>query len=93
MSADAVVFPLGTPQEVADRTAETFRLIKDADSFVALLSRNDRCSFCRRPLKDEVSKVIGIGPDCAEKNGIPHNHKVASRALELRRDLLASVAE
>jgi len=32
----------------------------------------DGCAFCRRPLRDPVSKLVGYGPDCAEHNGLPH---------------------
>jgi hypothetical protein len=89
MSAFAVVFPRGTPQEIADRTAATLRLIGDhPDNFYALLSRGQRCGCSGRPLKDEISMSLGIGRDCAQAMGIPHNIAFADRILERRRELL-----
>jgi hypothetical protein len=89
MSAHAVVFPSGTPQEIADRTATTLRLIgNQPDNFYALLARGLRCSCCGRPLKDEVSKLLGVGPSCAKEMGIAHNVETANRVLACRRELL-----
>ena len=39
------------------------------------------CIVCHRPLRDEVSKVIGIGPDCAAGLGVPHTLGEAGRVL------------
>jgi hypothetical protein len=89
MSAYAVVFPRGTSQEIADRTAATLRLIGDhPDNFYALLSRGQRCGCCSRPLKDEISMLLGIGPDCAQAMGMPHNIAFTDRILARRRELL-----
>lgn len=89
MATYAVLFPPGTPRELADRTAGTLRLInQDADNFSALLARGERCCVCRRPLKDEVSKLLGIGPDCARQMQLPHNLEIANRLLQRRRELL-----
>ena len=91
MSAYAVLFLPGTPQSIADRTAKTLRLIdQDVDNFSALLARGERCCICRRPLKDEVSKLLGIGPDCAKQMRLPHNLGAANRILQRRRELLGS---
>lgn len=40
-----------------------------------------RCYSCGRALSDEVSKALGIGPDCAAAVGIPHTQAAAHRAL------------
>jgi hypothetical protein len=86
-----VLFPPGTPQDIADRTAATLRLIgQHADNFSALLARGEWCCVCRRPLKDEVSKLLGIGPDCARQMQLPHNLETANRLLQRRRELLGS---
>jgi Family of unknown function (DUF6011) len=89
MSADAVLFGRGTPQEVADRTAATLRALDtNLENFCALLDSASGCALCGRPLRDEISKLVGVGPDCAHKNGIPHSIAAASKRLELRRKLL-----
>jgi hypothetical protein len=77
MATCAVVFPRGTPQEIADRTAATLRLIDAAsvdgrDNFYALLAHGEQCGCCGRPLKDEISKLVGVGPDCARTLRLPH---------------------
>jgi hypothetical protein len=88
MSTYAVVFNYA-PQEIADRTAATLRAIDATpDNFYALLDASTHCAFCRRPLKDEVSKLVGVGPDCARQHGIPHSMKAASTRLALRQKLL-----
>ncbi len=89
MSANAVVFSGRVPQAIADRTAVTLRLIDfNTDNFVALLARSNRCCCCGRPLKDEVSKLLSIGPNCAKAMRLPHNAVAASRVLARRRELL-----
>jgi hypothetical protein len=89
MSAYAVVFPPGTPQDIADRSAATLRLIGDhPDNFYALLSPGQRCGCCGRPLKDDIGKALGIGRDCAQAMGMPHNIAFADRVVERRRELL-----
>jgi hypothetical protein len=89
MTAKAAVFSSHTPQDIADRTAATLRAIDGKpDNFRALLDGSSGCAFCRRALTDEVSKLIGVGPDCAKQNHIPHNMAAASKRLELRRKLL-----
>ena len=89
MATYAVVFPARTPQAIANRTAATLRLIgAKAENFAALLARSERCGCCDRPLKDEVSKLLGIGPDCAQAMRLPHTMDVANRILARRRELL-----
>jgi Family of unknown function (DUF6011) len=88
MSADAVVFPGQVPQAIADRVAATFRLINSRDDFMALLLTSDRCGCCGRPLKDEVSKLLNIGPNCAKRLRLPHDVSTANRVLARRRELL-----
>jgi uncharacterized protein DUF6011 len=91
MSTYAVVFPKGTPQDIADRTAATLRLIdfgpEPQESFAALLAHSEQCCVCRRPLVDEVSKLLGIGPDCARHLGLPHSREMANRVVKRREDL------
>ncbi len=92
MNMDAILLP-ERHQHIADRAAKTLRLIGDAngypdkDNFLALLDGSQGCAFCHRPLRDEVSKLIGIGPDCAKQNGIAHN-KAAADAVLIRRHAL-----
>jgi hypothetical protein len=89
-SASAVVFPGNVPQEIADRAAATLRLTSrpDIEPFYALLDGSEGCAICGRALRDEVSKLVGVGPDCAKLNGIPHSLGAASKRLELRHKLL-----
>lgn len=90
MNASAVVFNFGTPQVVADRVASIFHLtFCNEENLFALLDGADRCAICRKPLRDEVSKLVAVGPDCAKRYGIPHNLEAASKRLELRKKLLA----
>lgn len=89
MATCAVLFPPGTPQEIADRTPKTLRLIdQEPDNFFALLARGERCCVCNRQLLDEISKLLGIGPDCAKQIQLPHNLGAANRILQRRRELL-----
>jgi hypothetical protein len=101
MGAAAVLFMPGTPQSIADRVAATFRLLSsdaigtsvrrpDPDNFMALLDRSEQCCVCRRPLRDHVSTLLGIGPDCAKQMRLPHNLDAASRILQRRKQLLGN---
>jgi hypothetical protein len=85
----AVVLARGARQALADRVAATLRAPQDNEDWRALLDGSTGCAICRHPLRDEVSKLLNIGPDCARKFGIPHNLLVASAALQRRRELLA----
>jgi hypothetical protein len=100
MVAQAVLFLPGTPQSIADRVAATFRLLTyadrvgtnvrgpDPDNFMALLDRSERCCMCNHPLRDHVSMLLGIGPDCAKQLRLPHGLEAANRILQRRRELL-----
>jgi len=91
MATYAVVFDQGTPQDIANRTAATLRAIDNkADNFHALLDGATGCAICGRPLRDEVSKLCAVGPDCAHHHGFPHSTAAANKRLELRRRLLNS---
>jgi hypothetical protein len=88
MNAQAVVMTRGR-QDITDRVAATFRLIdNEADNFFALLDGSTGCACCGRALRDEISKLIGVGPECAQKHRVPHSKKAAERRLALRRKLL-----
>jgi len=100
MDAAAALFPPNTPQIVANRVAATFRLLTysenvgssvcgpDPENFAALLDRGARCCVCRRPLRDHVSTLLGIGPDCAKQFRMAHSLEAATRILQRRRELL-----
>ncbi len=92
MSAAAVVFDHGTPQIVANRAARILELSTTPENFYALLDGIDRCAFCRHPLRDEVSKLVAVGPDCAKLYNLPHTLEAASKRLALRKKLLAEMA-
>jgi hypothetical protein len=92
MSASAVVFSSSTPQIIADRCAKILDLTMmqgDGKNFFALLDGVDRCAICRHPLRDPISKLVAVGPDCAEKFGVPHTLEAAQKRLELRKKLLS----
>jgi Family of unknown function (DUF6011) len=94
MTAYAALFRPRTPQSVADRVAATLRLIdQDKENFQALLAHGQRCCVCQRVLRDETSKLLGIGPECAAQMGLPHNMGVANRVLARRRELLGDEGE
>jgi Family of unknown function (DUF6011) len=99
MSAKAALFLPGTPQSVANRVASTFRLLTsadatasvrdpDPDNFMALLDRSEQCCCCGRALRDHVSTLLGIGPDCAKQQRLPHGLGIANKILQRRRELL-----
>jgi hypothetical protein len=93
-SASAVVFGGNVQQDVAECTAATLKVIgPDEEVFYALLDGSEGCAICRRPLLDEISKLIGVGPDCAQQNNIPHSMAAASRRLELRHKLLGEQSQ
>jgi hypothetical protein len=39
-------------------------------------------------LRDELSRLIGVGPACAKQHHIPHSKEAAETRLILRRRLL-----
>ena len=91
MNAEAVLFR-NTPQNIIERVAATLRAIDcTPDNFYALLDGASHCAICAHPLRDEISKLIGVGPDCAKAFGIPHSMAAASKRLALRRQLLGQV--
>jgi hypothetical protein len=104
MTPKAVLFEPDTPQSIADRVAATFRLLTyadrvgtsvrgpDPDNFIALLDHSERCCVCRRPLRDHVSTLLGIGPDCAKQLRLPHGLGIANKILQRRRELLGDAA-
>lgn len=93
MSMRAVRLMSAKHQDIADRVAATFRLILDdqnmptKENFMAILDGSAGCAFCGRQLRDHISKLIGIGPDCARNNDLQHNQSVAGRVLARRRTL------
>ena len=93
MSASAVVFSPSTPQIVADQCATILDMTMEGngENFYALLDGVDRCAICRHPLRDEISKLVAVGPDCAKQFGIPHTLEAASKRLALRKKLLSNI--
>jgi hypothetical protein len=92
MNPQAVV--LRWRQDIADRAAATFRLINnELENFFALMDGSEGCAICGRSLRDEISKLIGVGPECAHKYGMPHSRQAAERRLTLRRKLLQGSPE
>ena len=90
----AVVFNRGADQEVVDRVAATFRAIGIiSENFFALLIGGQGCAIYNRPLRDEISRLIGVGPCCAEQWRIPHSRQAAEKRLTLRRHLLGKTTE
>jgi hypothetical protein len=85
-------------QAVADRAAATLRALTadensevtqpDRDRFYALLDGSVGCCVCGRALGDEVSKLLGIGPNCARRWNVPHSRAAAATRLRLRREIL-----
>jgi hypothetical protein len=69
-----------------------FRLT-DPENFRALLDRSLHCSFCKRPLRDNLSTLLGYGPDCARQAHLPHDLEAANRILLKRAELLEQGAE
>ena len=86
--AHAAVFDGRVPQEVVGRVAKTLGAVDWEGAYYALLNSSEGCAFCGRALRDEVSQLVGVGPDCARKHNIPHSMKAASKRLELRRKIL-----
>jgi len=90
-NATAVVFGRNTPQPIADQSARLFELTNADEDFYALLDSSNRCAICSHLLRDEVSKMIGVGPDCAERYGIPHTLEAASKRTARRKELLGKI--
>jgi hypothetical protein len=80
-------------QDIADRAAATLRLIDNKiDNLIALLDPTQGCACCGRPLRDPISKLLGIGPDCAAKYRIEHSRAAAERRQAKRRELLGDAS-
>jgi Family of unknown function (DUF6011) len=93
MCAQAVVLRGKKHQEIADRTAATLRAIDSKlENFYALLDGSNGCAICGRPLRDEISKLVGVGPECASKHNVPHNLRAAEDRLALRKKLLGGAS-
>lgn len=87
MNCEIAAFSRGTDQRIADEVAELLVRIRDAEDQaerVALMALSSRCHSCNRPLKDEISKIIGFGPDCAKQSGIPHTLEFARKVEQQR---------
>ena len=69
---------LDGPRAVADAVLETlWRVHRNRDQAFAGLPW---CGCCRRPLTDDTSRALGIGPDCARLLGIQHGKAPARTA-------------
>ena len=93
MTVDYIILPNGTPQDVTDRVAAAYGKIiqlRLPDDYPAVMPLRENCQFCGRPFTDQVSKVIGIGPTCSARLGLPHSPDAANRILQRRRELLGS---
>ena len=91
MCVDLVILPNGTPQDVADRVATAYSKIITLgmpDDYPVVMPLRDSCMYCSRPLTDQVSKVIGIGPVCSQRMGLAHSPDAANRILQRRHQLL-----
>ena len=88
-SQDFVTVRAGADLELAQQVADALKVIADTGlddaKLAALRAYGSRCSHCNRPLKDEVSKVLGVGPDCAKTQRIPHTLEFARRVQVLRK--------
>jgi hypothetical protein len=95
MSYEIVSLPAGTPQDVADRVAKAWRAIIDVElpkDYATVMPLSGRCGVCHRPLADQISKTLGIGPDCARRLGVPHNAETASTIITKRHKFLAELS-
>jgi hypothetical protein len=99
LSAKAVTFKPGTPYPLVERVGRTFAAMADdfggpdLDKVLALLDGSSGCAICGRDLKDEISKLVGVGPSCAKQFGIPHSMAAASKRLRLRQQILNALTQ
>lgn len=71
------------PQEITDAATEAlWRAHRDPSRAFSGLPF---CGVCRKPLTDDISRRIGIGPDCARTLGISHSARTA-RILDSNRE-------
>jgi hypothetical protein len=77
----------GAPQEVLEQTVAALSRPDVGDwpaSLYAALAPTGRCHACARPLTDAISKVLGLGPDCAARIGLEHSQRMADAVLTRR---------
>jgi hypothetical protein len=92
MNQQAVLFA-ARHQAIADRVAATLRLIdSNIDNLWALIDSTEGCGICGRALRDPISKLLGIGPNCARQHRLEHSRAAAERRLAKRRELLLGEA-
>jgi len=92
MSVTLVVLPNGTPQEIADRVASAYGRISTLnlpEDYPIVMPLREHCAMCGRPFTDLVSRVIGIGPVCAARIGVPHSTSYANRITTARKAFLS----
>lgn len=84
-----VVVQAAADLELAKKVADYIDAIPfdDAEQ-MALRAYGSHCHHCNRPLKDEISKIVGFGPSCAKSLRIPHTMEFA-RKVKSHRDALA----
>lgn len=74
-------------QATADALAKVLDAINADSSFPetlpAYLPNAKRCFHCNRPLTDQVSRTLGLGPDCADKLGVAHSEAAAEMILKI----------
>lgn len=93
MSATLVVLPKGTPQDVADLVAIAYgRICTEVnlpEDYPVVMPLREHCTVCGRPFTDLVSRVIGIGPTCAARLGVPYSARHANRIVAARQAFLS----
>lgn len=53
-------------------------------SYYGMLADTGRCDMCNRKLKDPVSKILRLGPDCARRSGLKHSSDLAKKVKQWR---------
>jgi Family of unknown function (DUF6011) len=94
MTFQLVILPGGTPQDVADRVAAAYSRISTLnlpEDYPVVMPLREHCTVCGRPFTDVVSKVIGIGPTCAARLGVPHSAGYANRVVAARQAFLSGL--
>ena len=84
MDSTFLTVPESAPAAIVAEIADTLRRIDSPEALLALRKPGGRCCVCHRPLRDQVSRVLEIGPDCADHAGILHNAETVARVLKLR---------
>lgn len=96
MDCEIAVFGRGTDQRIVDGVADLLVRKRDTEDHaerVALMALRSKCHSCNRPLKDEISKIVGFGPDCARQSGIPHNLEFARQVERHRTRLVQAMKD